>query len=382
MRNILQWSLISAVACLPLTESLAITNGVVMITTRKNQDSVISMEYNSEEKGPGITTPGDIAMASLLCDHGYSCRVVLDLMLGPSGAELYSFVPAPVILDPINPELKIGLAIISGSSASADVPPPPPGIPVMMGEHVTLGTNSGRLGSLYMYNSTASSDPNESSSPPATKYMKVVAPNHPIMSGIPLDAQGRVKIFREPYPEEAAHLPVGAKKNYEYRWCTAEAAAAAAGTVVLGVLDGAEDRACFAVTDTNGLLANGGMSSTRLVHIFTNENGSGGSRRVFLALTELGRVLFVRAAKWAMGEDLQPYQSFRILDITQPAGQRLALKWQGNAKNNYAIEGSEDGAAWRTVVDDVPGGVDGPIERILDISAAPRALFLRVKPTP
>lgn len=382
MRNLIRSAFICLAVSLPLTDSLAITNGVVMIATRKNQDSVVSMEYNSEERGPGIATPGDVAMASLLSDHGYSCRLILDVMLGPSGAELYNFVPAAVILDPINPDLKIGLAIFSGSSASADVAPPPPGIPVMMGEHVCLGTNAGRVGSLYMYNSTASNDPNEASNPPATKYMKVVAPNHPIMQGIPLDAQGRVKIFREAYPEEAAHLPVGGKKNYEYRWCTTEAAAAAPGTTVLGVLDGAEDRACFAVTAEGGLLANSTTASNRMVHLFTNENGSGGSRRVFLALTELGRVLFVRAAKWAMGEDLEPYQSFRILDVTQPAAARLSLRWQGAAKHNYTIEGSEDGASWKTVVDDVPGGVDGAIERTLDISAAPKSLFLRVKPTP
>ncbi|MBM3832623.1 MAG: hypothetical protein FJ403_05000 [Verrucomicrobia bacterium] len=158
----------------------------------------------------------------------------------------------------------------------------------MMGEHVTLGNNAGRAGSIFMYNGTQSTDPNEAGSPPATKYMKVIAPDHPIMAGIPLDAQGRVKIFREPYPDEERFVPTGGKKNFEYRWCTQAKADAATGVTVLGVLDGAEERTCLAVVDKGGMLASGQAAGARMVHMFTNENGSGGSRRVFLALTELG----------------------------------------------------------------------------------------------
>jgi len=179
-----------------------------------------------------------------------------------------------------------------------------------------------------------------------------------------------------------AHLPVGGKKNFEYRWCTTEKAAAAPGTTVLGVLDGAEDRACFAVADVGGILANGNTVSNRFVHMFTNENGSGGSRRVFLALTDIGRVLFLRAAKWAMGETLEPYKTFRILDVTQAGGKRIKMSWQGAASKNYRIQGTSDGKNWTTVVDDIPGGTDATVTRTLDVADGPEALFLRVVPMP
>jgi hypothetical protein len=217
-----------------------------------------------------------------------------------------------------------------------------------------------------------------------------VAPDHPIMRGIPLDAQGRVKIFRERYPDEELHVPPGGKVNYEWRWCTQVAANAAPATTVLGVLDGAEDRACFAVAEVDGLLAfnpNLGyaeLNAARKVHLFVNENGSGGSRRVFLALTELGRVLFVRAAKWAMGEELEPYQPLGVIDVTPAGGQRIKVSWQGSARKNYRIVGSTDlmkPLPWQAMVEDIPGH-DGEVARTLDISAGPRALFMQVQALP
>ncbi|MEK7685051.1 MAG: hypothetical protein AAB466_06490 [Verrucomicrobiota bacterium] len=341
--------------------------GVIMISTRKNQDTTYSSEYLSDEKGPGMTTPGDVGMAALLGNHGYSCRVILDVLLqDPS-----SFV------NTIDPNMQVGLVIWSGSSSSADVPTPPPGVPLMMGEHVTLGNRTDRGGSIFMYNGQASSDPNEGSSPPATKYMKVLAPDHPIMAGIPLDAQGRVKIFRERYPDEELHVPTGGKKNFEYRWCTQAVADKAAGTTVLGVLDGAEDRACLAVVDKDGMLANDLPAGARMVHMFTNEQGSGGSRRVFLAVTEIGRIIFVRAAKWAMGEEIPRYQSFRITEIKPASGQTVTLSWESSARHNYNIQASADFNNWQTVVDDLIGA-DGTLSSTLDIGAAPQTLFLRV----
>ena len=228
----------------------------------------------------------------------------------------------------------------------------------------------------YSCNGQASSDPNEGS-PPATKYMKVLAPDHPIMAGIPLDAQGRVKIFRERYPDEELHVPTGGKKNFEYRWCTQAVADKAAGTTVLGVLDGAEDRACLAVVDKDGMLANDLPAGARMVHMFTNEQGSGGSRRVFLAVTEIGRIIFVRAAKWAMGEEIPRYQSFRITEIKPASGQTVTLSWESSARHNYNIQASADFNNWQTVVDDLIGA-DGTLSSTLDIGAAPQTLFLRV----
>jgi hypothetical protein len=364
-----QQSVLASALALAITVATCIEAqaGVIMISTRKNVCADLGND-NTDEKGPGMTSPGDVAMATLLGNNGYSCRLILDFLLGTDPA---------TYLQPANPDLKIDLVIWSGSSASADVPTPPADIPLMMGEHVTLGNRTDRAGSIFMYNGTASNDPNESSSPPATKYMKVTAPEHPILAGIPLDAQGRVKIFREPYPEEELHVPAGGKRNFEYRWCTQAIADAAPGTTVLGVLDGAEDRSCLAVVDKGGVLANNQPASARMVHMFTNEQGSGGARRVFLALTEMGRIIFVRAAKWAMGEEIPRYQSFRIVEVKPVTPQNIALSWESSAKNNYLIQASTDFGNWQTVVDDL-AGVDGVLSRTLNIGAAPQTLFLRV----
>lgn len=385
MKNQFVWTsaLALAMTVASQVQTLGLTNGVIMISTRAPQDTAAGMEYYSDEKGPGMVTPGDVAMASLLSDNGYACRLILDKLLGPTGAAWVTTPPGPdQFLQPVNPDLAIRLIIMSGSGASSDTPPPPPGVPLMMGEHVCLGNNAGRQGSIYMYNGTASNDPNDSSSPPASQYMKVVAPEHPIMKGLPLDAQGRLKIFRDPYPEEQLHVPTGGKKNYEYRWCTQAVADKAAGTTVLGVLDGAEDRSTFAVMDTGGLDANGNAVSNRLVQMFTNEDGSGGARRVFNALTVWGRILFLRAAKWAMGEELQPYQSFHIIDIAPAGAQKIKLSWEGSGKNNYRIDGTTDFVNWQPVVDDIAGGTNLVVARTLDVSAGPQALFMRVAALP
>lgn len=351
--------------------SLAITagtiqetaGGVILISTRKN----ICMDQgadNFDEKGPGMTTPGDVAMGTLLGNYGYSSRVILDVLLED-----------PAYFDPANTDFRPSLVIWSGSSSSADVPSPPPGVPLLMGEHVTLGNNEGRKGSIFMYNGTQSSDPNETT--PASKYMKIIDPTHPIVAGIPTDSQGRVKIFREAYPEEEANVPPGGKKNYEYRWCTQVVADKAAGTKVLAVLDGAEERSVLAVVDMGATLANNQPASARMVHMFTNENGSGGSRRVFLALTELGQIIFVRAAKWAMGEEVQPFQSFKILEVKREVGQQISLRWESSDKTSYKIQAATDFQNWQTVVDDIPGALPS-ITSTLDIAAGPQALFLRV----
>jgi hypothetical protein len=276
---------------------------------------------------------------------------------------------------------EINLVIWSGSSASADVPAPPGGIPLMMGEHVTLGNRTDRTGSIFMYNGQDSSDPNESSSPAATKYMRVLQPAHPIFEGIPLDPDNRIRIFREPYPGEELHVPEGGKPNYEYRWCTQAAADAAAGTTVLGVLDGAEDRACFAVTDAGGQLANGETSEVRRVHMFTNENGSGGSRRVFLALTPLARLLFVRAAQWAIGEELTPYQPLRIRDATSDSPGQVRVSWDGSSNSLYQVHASADIRNWQSVVGDIPG-IEGVMNRTLDVSGVSGPVFLQVAALP
>jgi hypothetical protein len=375
MKTRITLAAILAVGC-AVSDLIQARGGVILIATRKNQDSAYSGEHLTEEAGPGLVSPGDVAMGTLLADHGYSFRLLADAMLNPDlGGDPTTY------LNPGNPAFQIDLVIWSGSSASADVPAAPDEVPVMMGEHVTLGNRADRAGSIYMYNGQNSSDPNESSTPAATKYMKVVAPTHPIFQGIPLDDQDRIRIFREPYPGEDSRVPEGGKRNYEYRWCTQTVADAAPGTTVLGVLEGAEDRACFAVMDAGGQRANGQPASARMVHMFTNENGSGGSRRVFLALTPLARLLFLRAAQWALGEELTPYQPLRILDVTALPQGRLQLSWQSSTNHNYRIYASDDALNWQPVADDIPG-IDGTEERTLDLSAAPQAVFLQLAALP
>jgi hypothetical protein len=358
------------------------TNGVVMIATRAPQDTGFGTEYYSDEKGPGMATPGDVGMAAYLMDNGYTARLILDQLLGAKG-EAAGYPAKETFLIPSNPEMFVRLIIMSGSGASADTPPPPEGIPLMMGEHVCLGSNAARPGSIYLYNGTDSSDPNNGSTPPASLYMKVIAPDHPILKGIPLDALGRVKIFRAAYPEENVYVPKGGKPNYEYRWCTQIAAAAAPGTTVLGLLDGIETRSCLAVCEKGGTLANGNPASARLVHMFLNENGSGGSRRVWQALTPWGRLLFLRAAKWAMGEDLAPYVPVNIKDVTVQASGKIAVSWSGSARSNYRLLASAqvDSRDWQTISDDI-AGVDGLITRTLDISAGPNVVFLQLASLP
>ena len=84
-------------------------------------------------------------------------------------------------------------------------------------------------------------------------YMKVWAPNHPIMQGIPLDSQNRVKIFRDPYPEETLHNAPGGKSNYEISWTAVDTSATASvpapGLSILGTLDDPNtNQAVFSVT--------------------------------------------------------------------------------------------------------------------------------------
>lgn len=367
-------ALVSAASALPAAGA-----GMIYISTRYQQDTGFGTEFVTDEKGPGMVSPGDVAMGSLLADHGYSFRLLLDRLLGPQASTVGQ--DPTVFTQPANAALKPVLAIMSGSGASADTPPPPAGVPIMMGEHVCLGNNSGRAGSLYMYKGTASNDPNDATAPAVSKYMKVVAPDHPIMKGIPLDADGRVKIFRDKYPDENAHLPDGGKSNYEWRWCTQVVADAAPGTTVLGTLDGDDTRSCFAVAEVGGMLANDQKTDVRLVHMFMNENGSGGSRRVFLALTDLGRVLFLRAAQWAMGETLEPYKSFRVLDVTPAGAGAVQMSWEGSPHQNYRVLASADLSSWSTVVQDV-AGLDGTVKRKFDVSGAPSSLFFQIRSVP
>jgi hypothetical protein len=363
---------------------------MVLITTRKAQDmSFGDATDNVDSQGPGETSPGDVAMAELLGDNGYSCRIIPDAFLNANIVNPCSGNPGNpnFYLYPSDSAFDVGLVILSGSSGSPDVPfiNPNNGIPIMIGEHVCLGDRVDRACVCYMYSHGTNSG--NIVNPNGGQYMKVIVPNHPIMQGIPLDAQGRVKIMRDPYPEEGAHRPLNGKDNYEYSWPIIPAANAAPGTTVLGLLEGDTNQAVFAVNDVGGLLSNGEANKIRLVHFFVNEDGAGGARRAFNALTPLGRVLFVRAAKWAMGETLTPFQGVGIVDVTHAGSQRIRLSWQASATYNYKILGTTnlggpaDFSNWETIVQDIPG-TNGVVSRTLDISAAAQAAFLRIAPMP
>ena len=395
MKNRFVWSSALALGVIVMSQiqSEALTNAVILISTRAAQDTAAGSEYVTDEQGPGMVSPGDVAMVQVLGDYGYTSRLVLDKLLN-GVAQTWTTTPPPpeTWLEPQGPAFAPMLIIASGSSAGADVPRRNTnGIPVMMGEHTDVGDRS-NPGAIFMYSGgSLSTDPNQANG--ASRYMKVINTTHPIMQGIPLDAQGRVKIFRDPYPEENAHVPAGGKLNYEYRWCSIPASNAAPATTVLGVLDGNETMAVFAVAETNGILAFNsslGYSATndaRLVHLFMNEQGSGGPRRVFHTLTDLGRVLFVRAAKWAMGEDLQPYKPLGLIQISLVTPTQIQLAWQGSASRNYKIlgtsnlAGSFDFSNWQTVVQDIPG-TNGLVSARLDISRGPQYAFLRIAAMP
>jgi hypothetical protein len=394
MKHRFLWvSLLAITAASFRLNSSAATNGVILITTRAPQDTAAGSEFITDEKGPGMVSPGDAEMGSVLSDYGYTCRLVLDKLMNGVAQTWCSGPPPPdAWITTVNTDFAPMLFINSGSSAGADVPPRNTnGIPVMMGEHTDIADRN-NPGAIYMYSGgSLSTDPNQGNG--GSHYMKVIAPNHPIMQGIPLDAQGRVKIFRDIYPEENAHVPPAGKPNYEYRWCSIPASNAAPATTVIGVLDGNESFSVFAVAETNGLLAfnsNLGYAATndaRLVHIFCNEDGSGGPRRVFHSLTDVGRVIFVRAAKWAMGETLTPYQSVGLINVSLVAPNQLQLSWQGSADRNYKIVGTKniagpyDYSNWSTIVQDIPG-TNGIVTKTINIANGPQYAFMRVAPMP
>ncbi len=367
-------------------------SGTIVILTRDHQD--ISLNgYDGDNcdmydhKGPGQCTPGDVAMAELLGDYGYACRVLVCSQLHEDVANPFLGTPGDPMgyLHPSDAAFDVSLVIQSGSPAGALAPPIAQyDVPVMCGEHTCLSDRN-RAGSIFMYNN--GSESGDAYGPGAGQYMKVVAPDHPIMQGIPLDAEGRVKVIRDMYPEENANIPPGGHPNYEYDYPVQNVANAAPGTTVLGVLATDPNKSCFAVADVGGLLSNGIEAKARLVHYFVCEGGSNDARRCFNALSDMGRVIFVRAARWAMGETLEPYKSLGIKDVTVVGQSKIKVAWEGSPEKNYKILGSAhlfgqaDFSNWETIVQDIPG-ISGTISRTLDISAAPQVAYLRVQQAP
>ena len=401
--------------------TLGQTNGVIMIVTRYAQDLSWYLEDGDINDGMvatggGQCSQGDVAMAELLGDYGYPTRVIIDMELNAGGpfsrpnpylgpAFGYEINPDAYIAGGGNPvgttneNYKACLIIQSGSANSSRAPLlANKGVPYMCGEHVILSDRANRYGSIFMYSNGGMSDDPAGTTLSDNQYMIVTAAGkaHPIMQGIPLDAQDRVKIYRDPYPEEAgasAHIPAGGNPLWQWDIPFQYVANAAPCTTVLGLLGTDTNKAIFAVADVGGLLAtnlNLGYAETntiRMVHYYVSEGGGDSYRRVFNSLSDLGRVIFVRAAKWAMGETLPPYQPLNIIKVSKLGGSQIRLTWTGTSTKNYKVLGSTSllspRSSWQTVADDIKG-VDGAdaTTTTLDISAAPQYAFLMVKPVP
>ncbi|HWV98812.1 MAG TPA: hypothetical protein VNZ64_03865 [Candidatus Acidoferrum sp.] len=412
------------------SDGLIITNGVVLITTRTAVDAFWRQQSSSsiwdadDAKGPGSFSPGDAAMGELLGDYGYTVRMVPEEVLhymNVAGGTATDWLTNPN--NPLNYYQGGGgpssttsnvlwsamLVIMSGSGSSADMAPPNTNaIPIIAGENAVLGDSTAGVPSshseLFFYGTGNGTKNTSNKTSPSVDglYMTVVDTNHPIMQGIPVDAQGRVQIFRAPYPEEALHNAPGGKPNYEISWtcsdCSAGKSIPAPGLTILGRLSSNTNQVVFAVIDAGGGLADTTLDATspwfnyttapaRMVHFFVNEDGSGGIRRAFNALTDIGRVIFVRTCKWAMGETLTPYQPLGLIRVSQLNSQQIQLLWDGTASKNYDILGTRNlldlsnPANWQTVVQDIPGS-NGTVSVKLDISAGPQYAFLRVKPVP
>jgi hypothetical protein len=416
MKHRLLWAgaLSLATTLTPQITTLGQTNGVIMIVTRYEQDLSWYLEDGDvcdgmKVNGGGQCSQGDVAMAELLGDYGYPTRVIIDMELNAGGpyskANPYTgFEPNPVsylaggssIPDTTpNPDYKACLIIQSGSANSSRAPLlATNGVPYMSGEHAVLGSRANKHGSIFMYYG-GNSDDQAQQTPSTNQWMKVTAEGkaHPIMQGIPLDANDCVKIYRDPYPEETMHLPVGGKPLWEVDIPFVPVADAAPATTVLGLYGSDYTKSIFAVVDvTNGvggLLANGQAATVRMVHYYVSEGGAESYRRVFNSLSDMGRLIFVRAAKWAMGETLPPYQALGIIKVSQVNPAQIKLAWTGTATKSYKVLGTVNllgpstFSNWQTVAQDIPGvdGVDATTVK-LDISAAPQYAFLRVMPVP
>jgi len=403
------------------------TNGVIMIVTRYSQDLSWHLEDGDKCDGMVVTgagqiSQGDAAMAELLGDYGYPTRVIIDMELNAGG--LYSRPNPYTLFDP-NPIAYLGgassipvgapqyetnwnyracLIIQSGSANSSRAPQlANKGVPYMCGEHVILSDRADRYGSIFMYSrENGGSDDTAGTTLGDIQYMKVTAAGklHPIMQGIPLDANDCVKIYRDPYPEEVAasglgHMPAGGNPLWQWDIPYQRVANAAPCTTVLGLLGTDDTKAIFAVADPGKLLAvnqNLGYAETntiRMVHYYVSEGGGNSYRRVFNSLSDMGRLIFVRAAKWAMGEALTPYQPLGIIKVARLNATQIQLAWTGTATKNYKILGTaslfgpDNYLKWQTVAQDIPGvnGVDATTAK-LDISAGTQYAYLRVMPVP
>ena len=410
-----------------------ITNGTIIVTTRAAGDGHFFLQSSStiddmdDNRGPGYS-PGDSAMCELLQDNGYTTKLVPDKALSYNNFPVVNGNPClDVFGNPENPQLYYNghsgpansasfndllsamLVVMSGSGSSSDaIQPNTNGVPIVIGESVILGASDFAVpachGEHFLYSHRVSN--NKVNPTTDGLYMQVMDTNHPIMQGIPLDSQGRVQIFRSPYPNENAHvLTPGGLPNYQISWCYADISSGnsvpAPGLHILGVLANTASTintnfVVFAVMEQGGVLAdttqdplspwfNYTNAPNRMVHFFVNEQGGGNTRRSFNALTAYGRILFVRACQWAMGETLTPFQGLGIIDISLVGPSTIRLGWTGSSQSNYRIDGTPTLVSpnWVPIVDSIPNNGNGVrVTRTLNIASAPQAVFMRVAAYP
>lgn len=274
----------------------------VTITTRAAGE--FSANINANTQGPA---EGDVAMQILLHNNGISSRIVPDQLFYDVFGDSYTLNDTGVIKP-------VDLVILSGSSGSTDVPDVLPlfdaGTAIMMGEHVCLASRTDRQGSFKMYKASGHGELRNFD----IRRIRIVNKNHPITQGIETDAEGYVQVFRDPDPTEGvwegwqATTPantVAISGLYENRLALGQRSLIADGGVILAEIDPAfapnpDLIVCLAVLDKGGVLGDGTVSNSRIVHWMSNEEGSGGPHRNFLALNKTGRELFVRAARWAL----------------------------------------------------------------------------------
>src|SRR5688572_1061618 len=149
------WASAFALAVTISSQAQSITNGMILITTRKEQDLTWGVTDSANSMGPGQTSHGDVLMGVVLGDYGYSSRLVLDAELNPTQINPLTTTAGDqgFYLFPPNPVFNTVLVINSGTSGSANVGAPNTnGVPIMMGEHSCIA-NAVRPShnSLYMY---------------------------------------------------------------------------------------------------------------------------------------------------------------------------------------------------------------------------------------
>ena len=409
-----------------------ITNGTIIVTTRAAGDGHFFLQSSSaiddmdDNRGPGFS-PGDSAMCELLQDNGYSPKLLPDKALSFYSYHVASGNPCQDVRgNPENPQLYYDghsgpantatynellsamLVVVSGSGSSSDaIQPNTNGVPIVVGESAILGASDFAIpdghGEHFLYSHRVSN--NKANPVTDGLYMQVLDPDHPIMKGIPLDAQGRVKIFRDPYPNEAAHVLPSGLPNYQISWCYADISSGnsvpAPGLHIIGVLANTDtavntNNVVFAVMERGRTLAdttqdplspwhNYTAAPARMVHFFVNEQGSGNTRRAFNGLTVWGRILFLRACQWAMEEDLPPFQGLGIIDVSQVGPSTIRLGWTGSKNYNYRIDGTTTlvNPGWIPVVDSITNNGEGVrVTRTLNVASAPQAVFMRVAAYP